>query len=195
MIHVLGVDPSLTHTGVVYGAMPPTDTDPTEVKHYAIKTDLKKHAHPIARLAHLAAYFDMLLDEVEEQIGGPSILTVENYSFGSKNSRPHSLGEWGGQVRLNAYWRGWTVVVVSPSVLKKLVTGKGNAEKDLMMMEILSKWGYKPLDNNNADAYALMRLGLIYARHRMGETVLKKELELLKTVEVFEPRQVRAASS
>jgi Holliday junction resolvasome RuvABC endonuclease subunit len=48
---------------------------------------------------------------------------------------------------------------VSPSTLKKFLTGKGTAKKELMMMEVLHQWGWKSSTNNIADAIALAMFG------------------------------------
>lgn len=41
--------------------------------------------------------------------------------------------------------------------IKKYATGKGNANKE-MMLEAIRMWGYKPADDNEADALALLHL-------------------------------------
>lgn len=184
---MLGVDPSLSHTALVLGVIDPSSTNPTEVQSYRIKLDGAKFEHTIARLAALRERLTAILEAVEEDYGGPGVLIVEGYGFGIKNSHSHSLGEWGGQVRLAAYHRGWLLVIANIATIKKFTSGKGNAEKDQMMMEILDRWQYKATDNNNADAYALMRLGLVFVA-RVGEReVLKKDIESLKKLEVCLP--------
>lgn len=48
---------------------------------------------------------------------------------------------------------------VSPSALKKFIAGKGNAKKELMMLELHVQWGIKTTTNNIADAVALALFG------------------------------------
>ena len=50
--------------------------------------------------------------------------------------------------------------IVSPSTLKKFVTGKGNCKKDLVLLKVFQKWGVEFSDNNLADAYSLARFAL-----------------------------------
>lgn len=47
--------------------------------------------------------------------------------------------------------------IVSPGEIKKFVTGKGNAKKDLMLLKVYKKWGEEFDDDNLCDAYCLAR--------------------------------------
>lgn len=51
------------------------------------------------------------------------------------------------------YWK------VPVGTLKKFVTGKGNAQKDLMMKEVFKKWGFDTDNNNIADSFGLAMFG------------------------------------
>jgi crossover junction endodeoxyribonuclease RuvC len=50
-------------------------------------------------------------------------------------------------------------LMVAPTALKKFITGKGNAKKELMLMKIFKRYGLEFENNNLADAYALARYG------------------------------------
>lgn len=174
--NVLGVDPSLTHTAAHHwsssfladGSLP-----------FSIKSTPDQFDHSIARIDALAKAFEHELATAERLHGGPGLLVVEGYAFGAANQR-EALGEWGGQVRRIAYARGWRILVVPPTTLKKYVTGKGVCEKDGVRMEVLDRWAYKSIDNNDADAYALARLGLDYLAFERGDTISKSTVELFK---------------
>ena len=47
---------------------------------------------------------------------------------------------------------------VPPMTLKKFASGKGNAKKQEMLLQIFKRWGMEFNDDNAADAYALARL-------------------------------------
>lgn len=47
---------------------------------------------------------------------------------------------------------------VPPMTLKKYASGKGNAKKQEMLLQIFKRWGLEFNDDNAADAYALARL-------------------------------------
>jgi len=48
--------------------------------------------------------------------------------------------------------------VFTPPQIKKFVTGKGNAKKELIIKEVYKKWGFETDNHNTADAYAVARL-------------------------------------
>jgi crossover junction endodeoxyribonuclease RuvC len=57
------------------------------------------------------------------------------------------------------------VTEVAPTALKKYITGKGNAPKGDMRMEIFKRFGVDIRDDNEADAFALRALGLDLLGH------------------------------
>ena len=82
---------------------------------------------------------------------------IEGYAYARAN-QAHQIGELGGVVRLALSDRGVPVVEVSPSSLKKLATGKGNASKDAVLAEAMRRLGYQGSDNNEADALWLLEM-------------------------------------
>ena len=59
----------------------------------------------------------------------PIAVVIEGYSFGSKFSRAHSLGELGGVVKVALHKSGFSIVEVPPKCRAKFATGNGNASK------------------------------------------------------------------
>lgn len=49
---------------------------------------------------------------------------------------------------------------VPVGTIKRWATGKGNADK-AAMLEAIRSWGYEPVDDNEADAIALLRMQLV----------------------------------
>lgn len=178
MLNVIGLDPSLTHTAGFHAL---GEASALELRGFAIKSAPDKHGHGIARLRYLRDALAAELDTCERELK-PGLLMVEGYAYGAKCSR-EALGELGGIYRMLGYERGWTLVVVPPSVLKLYVAGKGTAPKELMILEVYRRWGYAAPDNNAADAYALMRLGLDYLSDRSGLT--KRVQEVLSKLETW----------
>lgn len=176
MTSVIGIDPSLTHTACwhAWGSL-----EAPSLRGFAIKTrGPKDFAHPIARLCYLRDALATELDRCATDAPRGYVF-VEGYAFGAKCSR-EQLGEWGGLVRVLAFERGWHVVVVPPATLKAYVTGKGAAPKELMMLEAFKRWGYSATDNNDADAYALLRLGLEWVAVQSGAATTKRAAEVFK---------------
>jgi Holliday junction resolvasome RuvABC endonuclease subunit len=175
-LNVIGLDPSLTHTAGFHARGSLTAL---ELRGFAIKSRPDQHPHAVARLRHLRDALAVELDACARDLA-PGLLMIEGYAYGAKCNR-EALGELGGVYRMLAYERGWTIVVVPPSTLKLYVAGKGTAPKELMLLEVFKRWNYSAPDNNAADAYALMRLGVDYLSDRAGLT--KRVQEVLAKLE------------
>lgn len=88
---------------------------------------------------------------------GVEDVAIEGYAFAKADSHAHSAGELGGVVRLSLWRAGFSWHEVAPATLKKFVTAKGNAPKEVMLREVFRRWQYDAQDNNVCDAYALAR--------------------------------------
>ena len=91
------------------------------------------------------------------------LVLIEGYAYGAKGQAVISLGELGGVIRLALHDEDIPYLEIPPAQLKRFVTGKGNAPKQVMLMEVFDRWGEKHYDDNIADAFALMQLGLAVA--------------------------------
>lgn len=82
----------------------------------------------------------------------PQFVGVEGYSFASKGSRAHSIGEWGGVAKLAIKSRPRTTsFIASPKTIKKFM-GNGNATKTQMGLWLLEKYGITIMQEDEADA-------------------------------------------
>ena len=50
--------------------------------------------------------------------------------------------------------------IVTPGELKKFITGKGQAKKDLILLNVFKRWGVEFDNSDLADAYGLSRMAL-----------------------------------
>lgn len=142
---VLGLDLSLTATGVAW----PNGAS-------SIMAPPKKMTG-VERLA----WFRYVIGESLEN-PRPDLVVVEGYSFGTPNNAHHA-GELGGVVQLALYDANVAYVLIAPGSLKKFATGKGNANKDAMLVAAV-RAGYQGNDNNEADAWWLRQMGLYHCR-------------------------------
>lgn len=104
----------------------------------------------------------VILEWLQEHIDDmkPTHICWEDYAFAAKNQRGNfDKAELGGAVKLLALSQGIPLIAVPPTTLKKYVTGWGNAKKEHMMETIEERWGYHFDDDNEADAFALMKYG------------------------------------
>lgn len=134
---VLGLDLSLTRTGWA------------TADGYGVLVPPKGKDRGLPRL-------QWIRDAVLELAAGVDLVAVEGYSFGSRNSHAHALGELGGVVRLALYEAGAVIAAVPPAVLKKYATGRGNAPKGEVLAAAIRRLGYAGHDDNEADALWLL---------------------------------------
>lgn len=127
---VLALDLSLTSTG--YAAIDEVGTFTTRLR-------------GVDRLARLR-------DQVLQLAGSRTRLAaIEGYAFGRPQGMA-ALGELGGVIRVALAEEGIAIVDVPPSSLKKYATGKGNADKQLVLTEAVRRLGYAGSSNDEADA-------------------------------------------
>jgi crossover junction endodeoxyribonuclease RuvC len=115
------------------------------------------HHKPTAnRFARFASY----TKDVSELTAayGVDVVVIEGYSFAGKfnNSLQYELGAC---LRMQLYKEEIPFIEVPPTSLKKFVTGKGNAKKDLMLLHVYKRWDFDTEDDNEADAYGLAQFG------------------------------------
>jgi crossover junction endodeoxyribonuclease RuvC len=90
---------------------------------------------------------------------------IENYSFASRNSQAHSIGELGGCVRMSLWENGIPYIEIPPKSRAKFATGKGNAGKTEVISAISSKTGFVFSGSgadDECDAWILEQMGLAY---------------------------------
>lgn len=140
-MNILALDLSLTSTG--YALDRPAGSD------VGTLTTRLRGCH---RLAWLRTEIVALAEQADFAV-------IEGYSFNSRSSQAHALGELGGVVRVALHERGIPYVDVPPAIVKKYATGKGNAGKELVLVEAVKRLRYQGASNDEADALWLHALG------------------------------------
>jgi len=150
---IIGLDLSLTSTGVSIYSLA-EDSITTE----SIKTSNKN-----SYMQRYKIILDRLL-EIDHFTLPCSIYFIEGYSFGSfgKSSSMSNLIELGGIIKYDLTNRERFYIDVPPTVLKKFVTGKGNAKKEDIKLALYKKYHKEFKNSDEADAYALTMFGLKY---------------------------------
>lgn len=139
---IVGLDLSLTSTGVAV-------RDETFV--------LKPKLFGVERLD----WFRWQLTDVLMVVPDPEVL-IEGYSFGSKKSQAHAIGELGGVVRLLLFDLGIPFVEVPPTCRAKFATGKGNASKSAVVSAVSARTGRVWEVDDEVDAFILQEMGLTH---------------------------------
>jgi crossover junction endodeoxyribonuclease RuvC len=177
---ILGLDLSLTATGVV------TIENGKPIFQTCIKSKLKN----TFRLREITK-------EIKEYVikFKPDYIALEGYSFSSKFGRIFSISELGGTVKLmllnETYYEDKNLFIVPPTTIKKFITGKGNCDKNLMLLKVFKKYGIEFEDDNIADAFSVgmfVHDFIIWrnddkSKHTKTEIeCFKKYMEMLKNV-------------
>ena len=143
MAAVLGIDPSLTATGL---ALPDGQSQ--------VYKPPKCCNRGMRRLRKIRQKIMGVVEAYQ-----PDLVVIEGYAFGARYSHSHSLGELGGAIRLALYEAGVPYIDVPPTVLKMFATGKGNASKEKVLVEAIRRLDFEGHDNNEADALWLRAFG------------------------------------
>jgi crossover junction endodeoxyribonuclease RuvC len=137
----MGIDPSLTGTGIAF-------LYAGRLKTFRLVPPAKMKG--VERLDWLSREMDNTLVSYD-----PDCVAIEAYSFGSRNSHAHALGDAGGAFRLALYRRAVPTIEVPPTSLKKFATGSGNAEKATVAKELYKRFGVDLANNDEVDAAGL----------------------------------------
>jgi crossover junction endodeoxyribonuclease RuvC len=170
---IAAIDPSLVGTAVCI-----LDADTDKIIDL-VTFKLPKDSKGITRLNLLAKQLNKIMSKYS-----PKEIFIEGYSFMSKGRSIFNLGELGGVFRLilAKKWGGY--YEIPPTSLKKFVTGKGNAKKQIMLEQTYRKYGLGSetlKDDNQVDAYGLARFGSAFVKWDQGNTNFAKyEIEALK---------------
>jgi hypothetical protein len=148
MPYILALDQSLTATGAA------TVHLTADGPRYAVDLWVPpKNCIGVQRLA----WFEQCVKELDL----PVLLCLEGYGFSRvENAAP--LGELGGVLKLSAHNAGVPIIAVPPSSLKSWATGRGNADKDSVMLEAAKHWPGLVEGNNQADALWLAEIAYHY---------------------------------
>ena len=142
-MNILGLDLSLTSTGFSTGGVTGIIVTPTK---------------GAERLSLISNNVVALVKEYKVNVA-----IIEGYSFASRNSQAHSIGELGGCVRLRLWENNVPYVEVPPTSRAKFATGRGNASKHEVISAISAKTGKVFLGkggNDECDAWVLEQMAL-----------------------------------
>lgn len=115
----------------------------------------------------------------------PIAVIIEGYSFGSKFSRAHSLGELGGVVKADLHRAGFHIVEIPPKCRAKFATGNGNANKQDVLASLKEQFPMRFYDgygDDECDAWVLEQMA--YAKlNESWYSWSKKQLSALDKID------------
>lgn len=145
-MRVMGLDLS-THAGVAV-----LDTKAMAVVHASEVSYPKLTGGP-----RINAIAGQIMDIKEAT--NPDIILVEDYAVGRFAGSAIVSIELGSVIRFLLWQMDFPYLPVAPTALKKFVTGKGNAQKNTMLLEVYKRWNYTAATDNVADAIGLAHFG------------------------------------
>ena len=160
----LGIDPSLTSTGIAVLTSGRIET-------FRIKPGKRRGTRRLC-------WLDGELKELIDQVVKPDVTCVEGYSYGSGN-QAHQMGEWGGLVRLRLLRSGRLHFIVAPGTLKKFATGKGNSSKPAVAIGLFKRWGVERDQEDEVDAAIMAIMAVMKSRNYPLDTLPDFQVEAL----------------
>jgi len=147
---IVGIDPSLTSTGIVVlrgGEVELAETIKTKSNY---------------SLIHRVSVIYRAITNIVEGLT-TDLIVIEGFSYGSKGRAVFDIAYLGWRIREELerlrVQNGIPWLDVPPAQLKKFATGKGTANKEVIMQQVYKRWGVEASDNNVADAFVLAQIG------------------------------------
>lgn len=172
--YVLGVDPSVTGTGIVVlndlGELVVMERFPSDSKHWASTV----HGRILRYDAIAACIKDVLI--AKDVV--PTVSCIEGYSLGSNKAQHSAIIECGFVLRMMLVNLTKThVLEVTPTSLKKFCTGRGDAKGKAPVASALThRYNVLFSTDDEADAYGLARLALQIAGFEQPQTQQQREV-------------------
>lgn len=144
----VGIDPSFNSTGIIVldeNAEIVDEKNFSLAKYDEIEEKLLKFEENISFIPTITRLGGVYIE-------GPAYMASGKYIL--------QMGAMHFLLRLFLYKRDVFFKVIAPGTLKKFVTGKGNAKKDLMLLKVYKRWGVEFEVDDLADAYGLARMAL-----------------------------------
>lgn len=142
---ILGIDLSLTSTGIAALSFPGRELVLLE----SFKT--KANGHYWLRIHSI---YEKMASVLKTR---PLLVCYEDYAFASPYNRER-MGELGAQLKRALFETGVPAMAVAPVQLKKFVAGQSHMPKDMIVKEVLKRFGVDAATDDEADAYALARI-------------------------------------
>lgn len=158
----IGIDPSLCESGVV-------GTRNGKIVFSHLVKSKKSGETPILETERLRTIVDEIIFLLDKH--KPAVVIMESIAFMARNTT--ALAQLCGinYMLRDAIYKKYTLYMVTPTGLKKFVTGKGNCHKEMMLLETYKKFNVSFNNNNSCDAYCLAKI---------GDALINKDLKLTK---------------
>jgi crossover junction endodeoxyribonuclease RuvC len=184
-VKVAGVDLSLSSTGVALIDRDPDEAPPARVEVHLVKP---KRIFGLQRLRWIT-------ERIWDLVATRDLVVLEGPAYGmTAGQRGHHerAGLW-WHLAEHIDWRGVRILVAPPQAVKTYATGKGNASKELISVEVARRFRHVPADQlTTSDASDALVLAALGAAH-LGRPVVdvpshhRKALTQLAPIERTDP--------
>lgn len=147
--HVIGLDLSLTSTGLVK-----IPVKGGRVENYCFAT---------AAGMHIWARYLSIARQIRKHVGDSDLVLIENYAFGIRpgKSALATLAELGGIVKMACWAKtGMWPIPVGSATVRKFATGTGKGSKDDIKLQVYKKDKIEFPTTDETDAYVIAQIGL-----------------------------------
>jgi crossover junction endodeoxyribonuclease RuvC len=176
---VVGIDPSLTCTGV---AVVTAESHPWTSSVVKVTSTGKKDDDWYRRSQRL----DYLKFSVVEYVPFKSLVVMESPSYGAIGGSAHDRsGLWWMIFNWLRFERECLVLPVSSAQRQKYATGKGNADKDTVLAAAIKRYPDIDITNNNtADAVIFAAIGCRLLGEPLEESLPTTHLDAMKKIKL-----------
>lgn len=178
---LIGLDLSLTGTGIADITIPHDSTPVTVTTHTIVSTGHRTDTLPM-RVARIRKLRNTIIDRTKHA----DLVTIEAPAFSrTMGSMWDRAGLWHHVIGTLDHL-GIPYAQAVPQKVKQLAAGKGNADKTAVAAGMVRMWGdhATPGNDNEFDALALATLGAIHlARHQLPVRVLERHLEVVSCID------------
>lgn len=143
-IYFVGIDQSYSGTGVV-------SIKGSTIDAHCFKAGKPKDPFHI-RAVDLLSKLKEVLPEPEK-----TLVIMEGAAYAAEYNA-FILGELSGAIKLFLHQNGYEYDIVQPTTLKKFATGKGNANKAMVMKAVAENWNFKSGNDNICDAFVMAKM-------------------------------------
>lgn len=164
----LGLDLSLRATGCVS-----INTDGQIIHNQLIKTkSTESNLAELERLLNIKNQIGLLL------IPYPTLVVIEGISFmsGPMATALSQLSGLNYLIREELYKNKLKFIICAPTTLKKFATGKGNCDKNIVMLEVYKNWGETFVDDNRCDAYVMAQIARMISGYSKPKNKAQEEV-------------------
>ncbi|MFA6325323.1 MAG: hypothetical protein WCX46_03820 [Candidatus Paceibacterota bacterium] len=180
MKYFCGLDLSLTGTGIAVlndnGKIIATDLIKSKKTGDTPLSELKRILDIRNRI--FDSIYKLNIDTTDSDI---IYFAIEGLAFLAKGTSLVQLSALNYFIREAIILDDCQFIIVAPTSLKRFATGKGNSEKDHIILEAYKKYGVDNIDNNIADAIFLANIAsVMFGKEKPKNKMQEETINLLK---------------